>query len=115
MGKSLKKSGNDIFVPASTPEERENQLTSMAYDLAADRIMNGTATAQEIVYFLKLGSPKTKLEMELLKKQNQLMQAKTESIQSAKRMEELYSKAMAMMSEYDGSADDDEFYDSDLQ
>ena len=111
MGRVTKKSTEE-FVPAPSPEEREKQVTAMAYDLAADRIMNGTATAQEIVYFLKLGSPKSQLEMEMLKKQNRLLEAKTEAIQSAKRMDELYSRAMAMMTEYDGSADDDEFYDN---
>lgn len=41
---------------ALTPEDREQQLIAAAYDLAEERILNGTATSQEIVHFLKLGT-----------------------------------------------------------
>ena len=42
--------------PALHPENREMQLTALAYDAAEQRLRDGTASAQEIVYFLKLGS-----------------------------------------------------------
>ena len=40
--------------PALSPETRENQLISLAYDLVEERLLNGTATSQETTYFLKL-------------------------------------------------------------
>ena len=44
--------------PAITPEERENQLISKAVDLAERQLEDGTATAQVITHYLKLGSTK---------------------------------------------------------
>lgn len=89
--------------PSSTPEGRENQLISMAIDLAAEQIFNGTASSQVITHFLKLGSMKEKKELEILDEQKKLMQAKTEAIQSAKRVEELYKNALDAMRTYSGN------------
>ena len=54
--KTVKESTKRRSKPASTPEAREQQLISAAYDLVEERILNGTATSQELVHFLKLGS-----------------------------------------------------------
>lgn len=91
--------------PATTPESRENQLISMAYDLVEQRLLDGTATSQETTHFLKMGSMKARLEAEKLKKENELLVAKTEAIQSGKRIEELYSEALKAMKTYSGSED----------
>ena len=93
--------------PASTPEARENQLISMAYDLVEQRLLDGTATSQETTHFLKLGSMKARLEAEKLRRENELLEAKTEAIQSAKRVEELYSEALNAMRAYSGNMDDE--------
>lgn len=50
--------------PALTPEARENQLISLAVDLVEQRLLDGTASAQEVTHFLKLGSMREKLERE---------------------------------------------------
>lgn len=89
--------------PASTPEARENQLISMATDLAEKQLAEGTASSQVITHFLKLGSTKEKLELEKLKKENELLVAKTESLESAKRVEDLYVKAMEAFKGYRSS------------
>ena len=73
--------------PALTPEARDNQLIAMAVDLAEQRLIEGTASSQEIVYFLKLGNTKSQLEIEKLKAENELLKAKTESMQSMKHIE----------------------------
>lgn len=88
--------------PALTPEARENQLINEAYDLVEERLRDGTATSQETVHFLRLGSQKNQMEMEKLKKENQLLAAKTDALQSAKRVEELYADALAAMKSYSG-------------
>lgn len=94
---------------ASSPEAREKQLIAMAYDLAETRLMNGTATSQEIVHFLRLGSIRERKELEVLEKKNELMSAKTEALQSAKRIEELYSNAIQAFASYRGApVDEDE-------
>lgn len=97
--------------PATTPEARENQVIALAYDLAEKQIANGTASSQVITHFLKLGSTKDKLEKEILEKQKELITAKTESIQSGKRVEELYINALNAMRVYTGAGrgeEDDE-------
>lgn len=91
--------------PALTPEARENQLIALATDLVEQRLRNGTASSQETVHFLKLGTQKAKLEQEILKEQKDLIKAKTDSLKSAQRMEALYTEAMEAMRRYSGIGD----------
>jgi len=88
--------------PATTPEGRENQLIALAMDLVEERLIAGTASSQETTHFLKLGSIKERKELALLEQELQLKKAKTESIQSAKRVEELYVNALNAMRKYSG-------------
>ena len=94
--------------PATTPESRENQMIALAMDVVEERLRNGTASSQETTHFLKLGSIKERKELALLEQELELKKAKTEAIQSAKRVEELYSKALDAMRSYSGSSGDDE-------
>lgn len=89
--------------PALTPEARENQMISLAVDLAEKQLMEGTASSQVITHYLKLGSTKERLEKEKLEEENKLLKARTEALQSAKRVEELYSDAIAAMKRYSGN------------
>lgn len=91
------------YKPATSPEARENQLISLATNLAEQQLMDGTASSQVITHYLKLGSTKNQLELEKLKRENELLRAKTESIESAKRVEELYSKAIDAIKLYSGN------------
>lgn len=93
--------------PALTPEARENQLIALAVDLVEQRLLDGTASSQETTHFLKLGSMKNRLEMEKLQEENRLLKAKTEVLQSSKRVEELYTEAIKAMRRYSGQRDDD--------
>lgn len=88
--------------PATTIEARENQLISAAVDLAERQLLEGTASSQVITHYLKLGSTREILEKQILEKQNHLLTAKTESMQSAKRVEELYKNALDAMRTYSG-------------
>ena len=89
--------------PALTPEARENQLIALAVDLVQQRLLDGSASSQETTHFLKLGSMKNQLEMEKLREENKLLKAKTESIQSDIRVEELYAEAINAMRRYSGN------------
>lgn len=93
--------------PALTPEARESQLISLAVDLVEQRLLNGTASSQETTHFLKLASMKNRLEIQKLQEQNKFLQAKTEALQSAKRIEELYSEAISAMRSYSGGDQDE--------
>jgi len=88
--------------PALTPEARENQLIYLATELAEEQLRNGTASSQVITHYLKLGSSKEKIEKEILEKQKDLITAKTEALQSAKHIEELYANAINAMRHYGG-------------
>ena len=94
--------------PATTPEARENQLIALAVDLAEKQLIEGTASSQVITHYLKLGSTKERIEREILEKQKELIEAKTESLQSAKRIEELYTNAINAMKSYSGSGGNSE-------
>ena len=96
--------------PALTPEARENQLISLAVDLAEKQLMEGTASSQVITHYLKLGSTKEKIEKEILEKQKELISAKTENLKSAKRIEELYADAINAMRKYNGQGEPEDEY-----
>jgi len=95
--------------PATTPEARENQLIALAVGLAEKQLSDGSASSQVITHYLKLGTVRERVEREILEKQKDLLVAKTESIQSAKKIEELYKDALNSMRRYSGqdTSDDD--------
>ena len=94
--------------PALTPEARENQLVSLAMDLVEQRLLDGTATSQETTFFLKIGSTKEKREREKLEEEITLLKAKTETLQSTKRTEELMQEAINAFRTYAGQGGSDE-------
>ena len=89
--------------PATTPEGRENQLIALAVDLAEKQLREGTASAQVITHYLKLGSTRERIEQEILEEQKELLKAKTEALKSQKRMDELYENAINAMRIYSGN------------
>ena len=94
--------------PALTPEARENQLIALAIDRAEQQIRDGTASSQVITHFLKLGSTKERLEKEKLEKENELLSAKKEALQSQGEMKEMYEQALNAMKRYSGHGDVDD-------
>ena len=114
MAKRTKTTSKDTqkkMRPATTSEARENQMIALAVDLAEKQLIEGTASSQVITHYLKLATTKEKIEREILEKQKELIVAKTENLQSAKRIEELYSNALKAMQNYSGqtcSMEDDE-------
>jgi len=95
---------------AITDEGREQQMIALAMDLVEKRLRNGTASSQETTHFLKLGSTKAKLELEKVRRENQLLVAKTESLQTSKKFEELFEQGMQAYLVYTGhnETNDDE-------
>jgi hypothetical protein len=104
-----KKSEKPRPLPALDPEMRENQMISLAVNLAEEKLRDGTASNQLIVHYLKLGSTKERLEKEKLEKENELLRAKTEALESAKRSEELYAEAIKAITRYSGHYDDEDY------
>ncbi len=88
--------------PALSPEARENQLIVLATNLAEKQLREGTASSQVITHYLKMGSSKERAELEVLRKQVELLEAKTKNINDAKQSGELYEKAIQAMRSYSG-------------
>ena len=70
MAKVASSSSSRKRRPALSPEARENQLISLAVDLAEKQLQEGTASSQVITHYLKLGSTKERLEKEKLEEEN---------------------------------------------
>ena len=107
MAKVSKTSDKQPLRPAYSEEARIQQLTALAYDLVEQRLLDGTASSQETTHFLKASSAKSKLELAILEKEEKLIAAKTEHLQSQKRTEELLEKAMKAFASYSGNGDAD--------
>lgn len=102
MARPKSESGKSRRKPATTPEEREHQMVSLAMDLAEDQIKAGVASSQVITHFLKAGSLREQLEQERLEHENKLTEAKIEAMAASQRMEELYGDAIKAMRSYAG-------------
>lgn len=98
--------------PALTPEAREDQLIALALDRVEERMLDGSATSQELTHFLKLASSKYRKELEKLEEENKLLRAKTEAMKSAQRDEEFYAKVLTAINRYNGNFEDE--YDQDV-
>lgn len=95
--------------PALTPEARENQMISLAVDLAEQQLMEGTASSQVITHYLKLGSMRERLERERLEEENKLLRAKTKALENAEEIKALYEDALKAMRNYSGNGEPDEY------
>lgn len=90
--------------PAKTIEGRENQLISLATNLAEKQLKEGTASSQVITHFLKLGTTQALLEKEKLHNENLLLEAKAEALKATQRSEAAYEEAIAALKRYSGSS-----------
>ena len=97
--------------PALTPEARENQMISLAVDLAERQLIEGTASSQVITHFLKLGTTKAELEKEKLKRENKVLEAKAKAIESSEEVKVLYENALKVMRNYAGYGAEEEYED----
>ena len=91
--------------PATTPEAREQQLMSLAVDLIEQRLLDGTASSQEVTTIIKLSSTRAKLEKELA-----LKEAKIQNLQAIARIEELYANATEAFKRYQGEEEYEDDY-----
>ena len=91
--------------PGLTPEAEENQCIAMAYSLVKQRLADGSASSQETTHFLKMGSSKTRKEIERLEEENKLLRAKTEQIENEADHNELYVRVRKAMALYQGRGD----------
>lgn len=89
-------------MPATTPEEREDQMIALANDLAERQMRDGTASAQVISFYLKMGSSRERLEQHKLMLEQEFLEAKSEALRSQQRSEEMFERAIRAMRSYQG-------------
>jgi hypothetical protein len=108
-----RESSGSLSRPAATPQERENQLIYLASELAEKQLRDGSASAQVVTHYLKLGSSRERLEQMKLEHENELLRVKKESIEQAGQLQELYANAMRAFGTYNGSHQpgEDELYE----
>lgn len=108
MAKAKKNSSEVSVRPPLSPENRESYLSSLAMDLAEQQLRDGTASSQVITHYLKLGSLKHKEEMEKLRRENELLKEKAETLRAAKRSEAAFADAMAAFKGYQGLSEEND-------
>lgn len=77
-------------------------MISLAEKLAEQQLRDGSASAQVITHYLKLGSSRETLEQKRLEGEVELQKAKIESLASTQRLEAMYMKAMDAFRGYQG-------------
>lgn len=92
--------------PAFSPEAEEQQMINLAVQLTKKKLLDGTASSQIIVHYLRLATENTQLEREKLRSENLLLEAKREAIQSQQRDEELYKEVLDALKLYSGRSND---------
>lgn len=87
---------------AKTPSAREDQLAALAYDLAETQLLDGTASAQVMSYFLKIGGTREKIELQKMKQETILVEAKVKDLANVEDLKVMYKEAMDAMRGYGG-------------
>jgi hypothetical protein len=100
---------------AKTPEERESMLVSMSMDRIEQQIADGTVSSQVLTHFAKLGSSRERLEQERLRRENDVLRKKVETMEAAVDVKNLMEDALAAFRGYSGGQggfdDEDDYYD----
>lgn len=82
-------------------------MIHLADKLAEKQLREGTASAQVITHYLKLGSSRERLEQEKLALETELVKAKTDQIANQAKTEELFANAIIAMRSYQGVAQEE--------
>lgn len=94
--------------PALSPEAEEEQMISLAVDLAKKQLIEGTASSQVITHFLKLGTERERLEREKIKRDILVQEAKAKAYETNESIEAMYRDAISAMKEYSGGGNDED-------
>lgn len=94
---------------ADSPDSQNQRMIALAMAQAEKQLEEGTASQQIVVHFLKLGCAQADLEKKKLEQEIEMIKAKTEALESTKRVEQLYTEAMAAFKSYSPTQTDDRF------
>lgn len=79
-----------------------------AVTLAHRQILDGSASAQVMTHYLKLGSTREKLEQERLRQENELLRAKVRQLEAGEGQGDLLAEALAAFRGYEPTKDAEE-------
>lgn len=100
-----------IFLPRTvravglTDESRENNMISLAMDVAEQQLREGKASPLVIAHFLRIGSQRAMLEREKIREETELMRAKKTAIEAEENEAEMYRDVIEAMRLYSRSSD----------
>lgn len=103
MARTQKRTGSS----ATSPEMQEQRLISLAVNQTEKMLEDGTAPVSVVLHYLKLATSREALEQERLRRENLVLEAKTQSLQSAARSEELFKQALDAFTSYKSDEEDD--------
>ena len=102
-------------MPARTEEEEEKRACGYAMDLAIKWMREGTAPAQVVTHFLKIGSQREQAELEKTRREIELLKAKKKAIESAEEQDKKYEEVIRAISAYAGKDQEWETIEDDYQ
>jgi hypothetical protein len=86
----------------TSPEAIENEMIALAVREVEYRIRTHTASSQELVHYLRMGSEKERLEREKLEAEVELQKVKAAAIEASEQADRKYEEAIKAMKLYSG-------------
>lgn len=106
--KKSSKKQTEKYRPPLSQEAEDAEMIALAYDQARQQLRDGTAPGPVVLYLMKKGSEKERLELEKLREENKLLIAKTKALEGAKRTEEMLEGYINSLRLYQGHQGDDD-------
>lgn len=91
--------------PARTPEAREQEMIALSMDIIERQMREGTASAQILALFAKSGLGRERLERQRLERENTLLTAKVEQMESASQSNEKLDAVLRALQVYSGQGE----------
>lgn len=96
----MAKSAKTTITPPTTKKSLEDKLINLTLQAVEKDLQNGTATSQIKAHFLKLGTVREEKELEKLKLENALLQAKINAEMSNSKLEDMYEGVIKALQAY---------------
>lgn len=100
--------------PATSPDEQEDLMISLAMKQAQQQLEAGTASNQVLTHYLKLGTVREAREREQLRLNNELLAAKTDDIRAASERDVDAAEVLKALKTYRGEDEGEDDEDQDI-
>lgn len=86
--------------PPLSDKDHEAKLISLTLQMAEQQLIDGTASSQVMTHFLRLGSIRSKVELEKLRLENNLLTEKIQSEKMGQQLKEMFQDVMESLRDY---------------